>query len=71
MRADKTRHPWLPPQRHPGESTRHYVAALSRQMRALKLIYEDLHNGHDLRRRSRNRYDKLVELRDEAEMGHK
>ena len=64
-------HPWLPPQRDPHESTRHYVAALSRHMRALKLIYEDPHNGHDLRQRSRNRYDKCLELRDAAEMGEK
>ena len=68
---DKTRHRWLPPQRHPRESTRHYVAALSRQMRALKLVYEDDHNGHDLRQKCRNRYDKCLELRDEAEVGHK
>lgn len=65
---DKTRHPWVPPQRNEGESARHYVMVLSRQMRALKIIYEDMHNGHDLRQRSRNRYRKLQELRDEAEM---
>jgi hypothetical protein len=40
-------------------------------MRNLKLIYEDEHNSRDLRQRSRNRYDKCRELRDEAEMGHK
>ena len=62
------RRTWVPPQRDPKQSTRSYVAALSRHMRNLKLLYEDEHNGHDLRKRSRNRYDKCLELRDEAEL---
>ena len=60
---------WVPPQRHPTESCRHYVAVLSRTMRNLKLLYEDEHNHHELRQRSRNRYKKCRDLRDEAEMG--
>ena len=68
---DKTRHPWLPPQRYHGETTRHYVAELQRHMRKYRKIYKNPDEGHDLRQRSQNRYDKLVELRDEAEMGHK
>ena len=71
MKADKTRHPWVPPQREPGETTRHYVAILARTMRNLKAIYENPEEGHDLRQRSRNRYKKCRDLRDEAEMGHK
>lgn len=34
MKADKTRHPWVPPQREPGESCRHYVAALTEAEKA-------------------------------------
>jgi hypothetical protein len=37
-------------------------------MRALKLIWDDPHNGHDLRQRSKNRWRKCLELREEAEM---
>ena len=69
MKADKTRHPWVPPQRHPTESTRHYVAVLSRTMRNLKLLWDNPENHHELRQKCRNRYDKCVELRNEAEMG--
>ena len=58
---------WVPPQRNTGESTRHYVMVLQRQMRALKLIFEDEHNNRELHQCSRNRYDKCLALRDEAE----
>ena len=68
---DKTRHLWLPPQRDPGETTRHYVAILARTMRNLKAIYTNPDEGRDLRKRSRNRYKLCKNLRDEAELGHK
>ena len=71
MSKQKASHPWLPPQRDPGQSTRNYVAVLSRHMRALRRIFEDPHNGHDLRQRSRNRFDKCLELRDKAELGER
>jgi hypothetical protein len=54
-----------------GESTRHYVAVLSRHMRNLKLIWDNPENNHELRQKCRNRYNKCLELRDEAEVGHK
>ncbi len=62
-----SRRTWIPPQRDPGESTRHYVMILSRTMRALKLIWDDPHNHHELRQKSKNRWYKCLELRDEAE----
>ena len=62
---------WVPPQRNTGESTRHYVMVLQRQMRALKLIFEDEHNHSELRQKTKNRWRKCKELRDAAEMGEK
>ena len=71
MSPSGRRFTWVPPQRHPGESTRHYVAVLSRQMRALEKVWDNEHNHHDLRQRSKNRWLKCKDLRDAAELGEK
>jgi len=59
---------WVPPQRNPGESTRHFVAILERHMRNLKLVWDSPANGHDLRQKCKNRWLKCKDLRDEALM---
>ncbi len=62
-----SRRTWIPPQRDPGESTRHYVAELTRHMNEQEKVWSNEDNHHELRQKMKNRWRKCLELRDEAE----
>ena len=56
---------WVPPQRDPGESTRHYVAGLAGRMRGLKMA-ADRTTDRDQRKAFLNRYGVCAKLKDAA-----
>jgi len=44
---------------------------LQRQMTALEKVWDNPHNHHELRQKTKNRWYKCKELRDKAELGEK
>ena len=46
---------WLPPQRAPGETTRHYTAELNKTIRYLTRVIDDAANSEDQKKRWRKR----------------
>ena len=56
---------WVPPQREPGETAKHYASVLARRMRGLKMA-ADRTTDRDQRKTFLNRYKTCATLHDAA-----
>ena len=60
---------WLPPERLPKESKRHYLAILDNKMERLLKMAKNTQYTKTVRERSQKRYDQCVKARDRALTG--